>query len=131
MIISSSVRLNVVSRWKCAIGTSHKVSSSRLELLRRDGNTGRSGQRIGCSKSIHDHYNPIKPWNRKILREFRPHPSRPPVAITLRKRSIQARMVASHSSGVIELRISSTFPCNSSNDRPSQVCRRCFTVPKR
>jgi hypothetical protein len=86
---------------------------------------------IGCSKGIHNHYMPMKPWNRNILRELRPHTSSPPVAITLRKRCIQTRIAAANSSGAMELRISCTFSCDSSNDRPSQVCRRCFTVAKK
>jgi hypothetical protein len=31
------------------------------------------GVNLRCSRTIHNHYNPIKPWNRKILRESRRH----------------------------------------------------------
>jgi hypothetical protein len=86
---------------------------------------------IGCSKSIDNDYNAIKSWNRKILRECSRHTWSPPVAITLRRCSIQARMVASNSFCPIELEISCTFSCNSSNGRLSQVRKRCFRVPKR
>jgi hypothetical protein len=86
---------------------------------------------IGLSKSLHPHDNTIQPWSHTILPELRGHTYSPLRAVTLRKRSVQARMVASHSSGQMKLRISCALSCHSSNERPSKVCRHCFTVSKR
>jgi hypothetical protein len=100
-------------------------------LWERKGHSRRDVHCIECSKGIHTRPHQSNPWNLKAVHSFKRYAYSPWDSIILCKRTIQARIAPTNWVGSIEPRISHTFSCDSSNERPWHVSRRCFPVSKR